>query len=279
MAISTGPRYRSNMAGGDPAPDSCTGAVMRFDPARRTNLTVVRIPHGELVSVAVPRADGRELATLEGGCASSFFNQHIVVRDLRAHRRWLIATDAAPCHALSRPAWSADGSELVFAYGASALPPHSNYVPDTICTEPRPSDLAVVAAGRSTSIPTWTLIPPSSGCSFQSSAFDGEGIVAIEGCSQGAPPASAGNSDLGDAYLVQLDDHDRVVRRVALKRGSDPGSVATDPRTGTVLVSENQAGNRGIATFDWVWTFDGRRHHLVGRYPNEASPVITAEPW
>lgn len=279
MAVSTGPRYRSNVAGGDPAPDSCTGTVMRFAPVRRRNVTVLRVPRSELVTAAVPRGDGRQLATLEGGCASSFFNQHIVVRDLRAHRRWSIGADAAPCHELSRPAWSPDGSKLVFAYGASTLPPHSKYVPDSICTEPRPSDLAVVAAGRPTRISTWTLIPPSSGCSFQSAAFDGRGIVAIEGCSRGAPPAAAGNTDLGDADLVQLDEHDRVVGRLALKRGSDVGTVATDPRGGTVLVSENQAGNQRIAAFDWVWAFDGRRLRPVGRYPNDASPVITAEPW
>ncbi len=279
MAVSTGPRYRSNVAGGDPAPDSCTGTVMRFNPVRRTNVTALRIPRSELVTDAVPRGDGRQLATLEGGCASSFFNQHIVVRDLRAHRRWSIAADAAPCHALSRPAWSPDGSELVFAYGASTLPPHSKYVPDSICTEPRPSDLAVVAAGRPTRISAWTLIPPSAGCSFQSAAFDSQGIVAIEGCSRGAPPAAAGNTDLGDAYLVQLDKGDRMVRRLALKRGSDIGTVASDPRSGTVLVSENQAANQGSATFDWVWIFDGHRLRVVGRYRDDASPAITAEPW
>ncbi|MBV9007301.1 MAG: hypothetical protein JO181_21725 [Solirubrobacterales bacterium] len=279
MAVSTGPRYRSNAAGGDPAPDSCTGTVVRFNPARRATVTALRIPRSELVTDAVPRDDGRQLATLEGGCASSFFNQHIVIRDLRAHRRWSIAADAAPCHALSRPAWSPDGSELVFAYGASTLPPHSKYVPDTICTEPRPSDLAVVAAGRPTRISAWTLIPPSTGCSFQSAAFDSQGIVAIEGCSRGAPRPSAGDTDLGDAYLVQLDERGRVVRRLALKRGSDIGTVATDPRSGIVLVSENQAGNQGTATFDWVWIFDGHRLRVVGRYRGDASPAITAEPW
>jgi len=64
-----------------------------------------------------------------------------------------------------------------------------------------------------------------------------------------------------------------------LFRGSDPGTLASDPDTGAVLVSEDQAGSQSSHTFDWIWSFDGRRLHLITRFPNETSPVVTAEPW
>ena len=84
---------------------------------------------------------------------------------------------------------------------------------------------------------------------------------------------------LGDAYLVQLDSRGRLLLRQALKPGSNPGTVAADPRSGLVLVSEDQGQEQRHTTYDWVWTFDGRALHNVGRYPSDANVVATAEPW
>jgi hypothetical protein len=278
MALSQGPRYRSGVAGGDPAPFSCRGAVARFDPVRGSTRTILTFPRSSLVTDAVPSADSGRLALLAGGCTTSYLNQHLLVRGLLSGRQWTIGSDALPCHALSSPAWSADGAKLVFAYGPSTLASPKPYVPG-LCPAPQPSELAIAAGGRPTPLAKWQLIPASKGCSFQSAVFDRSGIAAIEGCSHGAPPRSAADTDLGDAYLVQLDSRYRMVLRMRLFRGSALGTLGRDPNTDEVLVSEDQAGNQGSRTFDWIWSFDGRHLRLVTRFPNQASPVVTAEPW
>lgn len=278
MALSEGPQYQSGVAGGAPAPSSCRSAVARLDPVHGTSRTILTFPRSSLVTDAVPSANGGRLAMLAGGCTTSFFDQHLLVRGLASGRQWTIGSDALPCHALASPAWSADARKLIFAYGASTLSSATRYVPG-LCPATQPGELAIVAGGRPTPIAKWQLIPPPLGCSFQSAVFDRSGIAAIEGCSHGAPPRSAADPDLGDAYLVQLDSRYRIVLRMRLFRGSDPGTLASDPDTGAVLVSEDQAGSQNSRTFDWIWSFDGRRMHLITRFPNETSPVVTAEPW
>jgi hypothetical protein len=111
--------------------------------------------------------------------------------------------------------------------------------------------------------------------------FDRWGIAALEGCAKGSPQGGFPQSTYaGNAYLVQLTaDGRRRMLRLHLKRGSDIGTLSTDPLSGSVLVSENQGANQGFLTYDWLWTFDGRRLRAVGRYPNESAPSVTAEGW
>jgi hypothetical protein len=282
MTVSTGPRYRNNTAGGDPAPDSCTSSVVSFDPATGKTVTRLSFPRSTLVADGVPSPDGRRIVMRAGGCATSYFNQYLLVEDLRSGRRLTIGTDAAACHALSSAAWSPDGSKLVFAYGPATSSPSGQAPPAGICTVPHPSRLAVASATRSSQLTAARLISPTPGCTYQSAAFDRRGIVGIEACAQGTPPQRGGSVPgvyLGDTYLVQLDSHGRLLLRLALKLGSNPGAVVTDPSTGLVLVTEDQAQNQHHASYDWVWTFDGRNRHAVGRYPFDGNAVVTAEPW
>jgi hypothetical protein len=102
LTIGTGPRYRSGVAGGDPAPDSCSGRVIAFDPRTRTSSTVTSFGASELIADAIPSPDGRLMVMVGGGCASSYFNEHLIVRDRRTGRQWTLGDDAAPCHALTR---------------------------------------------------------------------------------------------------------------------------------------------------------------------------------
>jgi hypothetical protein len=282
ITVSTGPRYRNNTAGGDPAPNSCTGRVVSVDLATGKTLTRLSFPRSMLVTDGVPSPDGRRIVIRAGGCSTSYFNQYLLVQDLRSGRRLTIGTDAPDCHALSSAAWSADGSQLVFAYGPATASPSGEQPPAGTCTVPHPSGLAVVSAARSSQLTAAQLIPPAPGCTYQSAAFDRSGIVGIEACSQGTPPQPGGTVPgvyLGDAYLVQLDSHGRLLLRLALKLGSNPGTVVTDPSTGLVLVTEDQAQSQHQASYDWVWTFDGRKLHTTGRYPFEGNAVVTAEPW
>lgn len=274
---STGPRCTSGVNGCGPAPDSCSGTAVRFDPTLHSTTTELTFPSSILVADAVPSPNGRLVAMATGGCATSFFNEHIVVRDPRSGRQWTIGSDAAPCHGLGDLAWSADGSKLVFPYGPSVLSRHTR-VPGGTCEAARLNRLAVVSPGRSSQTTSWKLIKADHGCSYQAATFDRWGIAAIEGCVQGEPRGQYSVNG-GNAYLVQLDAHHHVMLRLELARGYDGGDIANDPRTGTVLVSEYQAANQGIPVFNWVWAFDGHTLRTIRRFPNEDAPTVIAEPW
>ncbi len=282
ITVNSGPRYRNDTAGGDPAPNSCTSTVFSFDPATGKTVTRLSFPRSALVSDGVPSPDGERIVMDAGGCTTAYFNQHLLVKDLRSGRAPTIGTDAANCHALSSAGWAADGSKLVFAYGPASASPPGQQPPAGTCTVPHPSGLAVVSATRSSQLAAMALIAPTPGCTYQSAAFDRRGIVGIEACAQGTPRQPGGAVPgvyLGDAYLVQLDSRGRPLLRLALKLGSNRGTVVADAGTGLVLVSEDQAQGRRHTTYDWVWTFDGWQLKTVGRYPFEGNAVVTAEPW
>ena len=277
MTTRSGPRCTSGISGCGPAPNSCSGTAVRFDPARHSSTTELTFPGSMLVTDTVPSPRGHHVVMSAGGCATSFFNQHLVLRDLRSGRQWTIGADAAPCHALGEPAWSPDGAKLVFPYGPSVLAPHTRVSAGT-CQAPRFNRLAVVPAGRSSRTTTWKLIKAEHGCSYQTATFDRWGIAAIEGCVQGEPHGEYSVNG-GNAYLIQLNAHHQVVLRLALARGYNAGDIANDPRTGTVLVSEYQAANQGIPVFNWVWAFDGHALRTIRRFPNDDAPSVIAEPW
>ena len=280
LTVSTGPRYRSGVAGGDPAPNSCASEVVRFDPSTGSSTVMLSSPSSALVSDAVPSPNGRRAVLVTGGCATSYFNQHLLVHDMSSGRDWTIGAGAVRCHLLSVPSWSSNGSKLLFVYGASTLSRGSDLGQGT-CSVPRAGGLAVAPSGRASESGSWRLIAHQPGCSYQSAVFDRWGIAALEGCAKGSPQGGFPQSTYaGNAYLVQLTaDGRRRMLRLHLKRGSDIGTLSTDPLSGSVLVSENQGANQGFLTYDWLWTFDGRRLRAVGRYPNESAPSVTAEGW
>jgi hypothetical protein len=108
------------------------------------------------------------------------------------------------------------------------------------------------------------LIPAGPRCSYLAATFDRGGVAAIEGCA-------------GWAYVVQLDRRNRVIRRLRLAPGYDGGGIATDWRTGTVLISETQTSHPPL--FDWVWSLHGGRLRVVHRYPGRDAISVIAEPW
>jgi hypothetical protein len=277
ITTSSGPRCTSGVAGCGPEPNSCSGTAVRFDPTTRSTKTELTFPNSILVADTRPSPNGRLIAMTTGGCATSFFNEHIVVRDRRSGRQWTIGADAAPCHALGDPAWNPNGTQLVFPYGPSVLSRHT-HVPGGTCTAARFSRLAVVPAGRSSQTTTWKLLKADHGCSYQAATFDRWGIAAIEGCVQGEPRGQYSVNG-GNTYLVQLNSRHHVMMRLELARGYNGGDIANDPRNGTVLVSEDQGANQGIPVFNWVWVFDGHALRTIRRFPNEDAPTVIAEPW
>jgi hypothetical protein len=279
LTVSRGPRYRSGVAGGDPAPDSCSGQIVRFAPTTGRPAAVLTVPHSTLLGAAVPSPNGRSVAMVVGGCATSFFNEHLTVENLRTGRRFTLGTDAAPCHALFDVAWNPSGTQLVFPYGPSTLTPHSRYVPNGTCTEPRFSRLVVVSAQHTTSLHAWRLLGPDAGCSYQAASFARWGLAAIEECTRGRLAGHQTAPALGNAYLLALTAHGRQIARVPLAPGYDAGDIAANPVTGTVLVSEYQAANQGFPVYNWVWAYNGHTLRVIHRYRNQDSATVIAEPW
>jgi hypothetical protein len=239
---------------------------------------VLTFPASEAVSDVIPSPNGQLVAIVGGGCATSYFNEHLTIRDLRTAKQWTLGADAAPCHALFDAAWSPDGSQLVFPYGPSVLSQHTGFVPHGTCQEPRFSRLAVVPANRTRPVSSWTLIAADRHCSYMAATFDRGGIAAIEGCTTGEPPRVGNSPNAGNAYVIQLNQRRREVARLALARGYDGGGIATDPRTRTVLVSESQATYRSVL-YNWAWAFNGQDLRTIHRYPSENATTVVAEPW
>ena len=69
------------------------------------------------------------------------------------------------------------------------------------------------------------------------------------------------------------------MRRLRPARGFDGGGIASEQRTGTVLISESQAGEGGLRVFNWVWAFDGHTLRLIRRFGNGGATTVVAQPW
>lgn len=279
---SSGPQCR-NRGFGDcsPKPSSCRSRITRWAPGTGRSQTVATFPHFKLVSDAVPSPRRGLLVLLSAPCVNSYFNHHFLVEDLHSHRRWSIGADARPCHALSAPAWNSRATQLVFVYGASRLR-RGQRLPGGArgesCLVPRAAGVVIVSASHGSKTKSWKLFPPRSGCQYTSAAFDNQGVAAFEACSPGRRRSTA-DDDLGPASVVQLDRHGRVLFRIALKRGANPGTVQSDPRTGVVLVTQNQTYRQHHPTYNWVWQLKGHHLRLIARYPFDGELTMSAQPW
>jgi hypothetical protein len=78
---------------------------------------------------------------------------------------------------------------------------------------------------------------------------------------------------------VQLTSRGRICYRIALKLGANPGTVLSDPRTGEVLVTQDQTYRQDQPTHNWVWQLKGDLLRLIASYPFDGYPVIAALPW
>jgi hypothetical protein len=273
------PNRPSPAAGGDPQANSCSGNLVRFDPRTRKSRTELTFPATESVVAASPNPDGTKVALRLGGCSTSFLNQHIVVENLRTGHTVEIGAHATPCHSLFDLAWNANGTRLVFPYGPSVLPANSSFVPSNSCATPAWNRLVIVSAEHASNPDDWTLMKAPAHCSYLEAAFDSAGIVAAEGCTTGDPPGEPNNPQTGDAFLVQLTTNGHHILRLPLARGFDGGDIATDPATGQILISEDQAAETGTRVYDRVWSFNGHHLHTIARYRPDGDASVTALPW
>jgi hypothetical protein len=261
-------RCSNGTAGCGPVPDTCRARVSRLDGRQLVSLFSVSSSTFVLDAAASP--SGRRIAMLAGPCTSGV--THILIRDPGSGRQLSIGSDLPRCTSLGAPAWSGKGRRLVFPYGPVAHPRH--LPPIGICPITRYARLAIASALRPSESHAWKLIKADPGCSYEAAAFGFRGIVAVEGCRGAGSPGSSIDPALGRARLVQLSASGRVLARFALKPGWEDGAVTAD-RRGRILISQDQPANQSYPERDWVWTFDGRRLHLVGHYrANDAAQVI-----
>lgn len=268
LTKTSGPIATSDIAGGDPQPNSCSATVTALSPLTHRSTVVYRAPASVQFGDAVPNATGERFAYLDGGCSTGFMNAHVVIRSTSSGAQVTIGSHALPCHVISTPSWSPNGSLLTFAYSPSVLTLGSQFVPRGYCQAPAAGEIAVVSTSRSSEIVAGELTKAPPGCQYTQSAFDSPGMVAVESC---GPVGSS------STYLVQLNSHRTVILRIALKPNSDPTSLSVSPNGSYVLVNEYQAGALpGNDPLDWVWVFDGHHLKVIGRYLDSSESVSSA---
>ena len=268
LTSTSGPIATSNILGGDPQPNSCSATVTALSPLTHRSTVIFRAPASVQFGDAVPNSTGERFAYLDGGCSTGFMNAHVVIRSTTSSAKVIIGSHALPCHVISTPSWSSNGSLLTFAYSPSVLKPGSKFVPRGYCQAPAAGEIAVVPTSRSSEIVAGELTKASSGCQYTESAFDLPGMVAVESC------GTIGNSS---TYLVQLNSRRKVLLRITLKPNSDPTSISVSPNGRYVLVNEYQASALpGNDPLDWVWVFDGHHLKMVGRYLDSSESVSSA---
>jgi hypothetical protein len=280
LTFSAGPRCAgSGRSHGPcfPVKNSCGGRAVRIDPRSGTVSELLRFPSSRLVEDAIPSPEGRQVVLIGGPCGLEA-RKYLTVRDLASGRQWTLGANLPRCTWLGpEAAWSPDSSHLIFPYAPVTRRPPRN---PTFCVGTRLPGLVVARADRTSTSRSWKVIHADHRCGFLYGVFDPQGILGVEGCDYGQGRGSPGDPHLGDAFLVQLAGPDHhVIRRLELKRGFDGGSVVEDPRTGTVLISESQADNNGVKSYNWVWAYAKGKLRLIRRYPGPDASVVDAQPW
>jgi hypothetical protein len=275
LTRSSGPRARNDSAGGDPEPNSCTGSVARLALGSGGETTVQAFAGSTQVSDAVPSPDEHKVVFLVAPCARSYFNEHLLLTDLKSGRSWTIGAGARVCHRISAPSWNTRATSLIFTYAPSNPAVRVGRSDGLgLCSDPIAGEIAIVSATHSTDLASARILKPARGCSYLSAVFDPGGIAATEACEHGALPEFSFPGDYdGDAYVVQLSAQGRPLRQLAIKREPNPATVARNPRGGPVLVTE-ELGENTRPYFNWVWTFNGRALTLV----HHSTENITAIP-
>lgn len=246
IALGHGAKCASSHGACHPIANTCASQIETIDPATQSYQLLSSVSGAWLVDDAVPSPNGRSVALVEEACNGTA--AQLAVRDLLSGRQHIVARRLSVCGLDSSVTWTSNGTKLAFAYARHHL--------TSACA------LAIAPAVRTTLPASWTVIQPDAKCSFQSAASDATGLVATESCT-----TSRGNE------LVQMAGSGRVVRRVSLQPDySRAVTVTSDPWAHTVLVSQVVPTEPDES---WVWTFNGRKLHLVRYY---FGADIVAEP-
>ena len=254
-ALAHGPRYRSNVSNGDPAPGSCGGTVYRVDHRTGATRSVFTVGDDATVRDPVPSPDGRSIAYLSQPCTSAYSTE-VVVRSLTSQREHRIsAVDGGANH----PGWSPDSRQIIFTVGFSVYR--------------GPADraaFAVVPSDASTQVPRPALKHAATrNCSVMQATFDAAGIALLEGC----PDFD------GLGWLTQLDPttHHTIWRTRTRLCPNGATIVANRPGTQLLLTATTHCGGND-APVDVVQTWTGPHPHEVARY-TDPQQFVTAAAW
>jgi hypothetical protein len=272
VTSATGPRFRNDTAGADPAPDSCRSSIVDVHPGTGRAAALLTFRSSQLVGDAVPSPSGDRVAYLESGCRSSFADSHLVIRDLHDGGQITIGANATPCHLMSGPSWSSDGKELTFTFSPAAASPSTGHGAPGTCPNWRLGELAIASTRHSSGIGSVRLLAASSGCGYTQSVFDAWGIATVETC---------GANGLGPAYLVQLSPQLTVTSTLRLHPSSDPTSLSVSRDGDFVLVDEYDAPsapepNEEAGPRVWLYVFNGTSLQVIHVYPDDQYGISNA---
>jgi hypothetical protein len=253
-------------------PDSCVNRVERFESG--VNSVAFTMPGAETLGSAVPNAQGSAFALTVKPCSKERGLTGLLVRADGGRTHRLLTTNNR-CDAYGAPSWNAAGTALVITFDQASGPPIQTAGGDGCPFGP--NRLAIVRLRRSRAVAV-QLTRPRRGCEVEAAGFDRSGIAAAEGCWNGSPPRSP-EMDLGHAYLVQMNQSGKPLRRVPLQLGLVQAVVAPIPHTGALLVTQDQPGGQSYPERDWVWEFNGTRLRAVGHYRADGEPQVLAVPW
>ncbi len=231
ITLNRGPSMGGHVAGGDPHPHSCSSTLLKIDPRTREMHTVVLGNDDELVSDVQPSPTGNRIAYLQSGCATSYFDSSLRVKDLTTGSVVSIGAAAPTCHVIANPRWTLDGRNIAFLYGKAAGPSYVGAL--GTCSMPDASHLVVVSAQRSQPGVVGTTAPVDPGCEVNAVAVTSDGYAAVEHCGSSLFIS-------GPARLIRYDLALRPVSRSSLGQCENGASIAGTRTSPTVIISTYQ---------------------------------------
>lgn len=227
VTYSAGPRCSSGVAGCGPQPGTCGAEVDRVDLSTDARSVVWKVGRDTLLAGGEPSPDGTRIAALTSPCVPSYFNQHLVVRDLANGATVTIGGALPRCHVLGSPAWTGDGKHLVVAYApATGAAPYSGS--DGTCTSTATTSLLKVDARTGQPGIDGVRRAAPSGCTYWSVAARAGDVYAVVGCGPLGIHGPASVQRLTDDLVPQ--------RTWPIGNCTDGSSIAIN-KTGSVLVA------------------------------------------
>lgn len=231
-------RCTSGVAGCAPAEHSCGAEVDRFDLTTGSRKVVWRVGADVSLANAVPSPDQSRIVAQSAVCGHSYFNEHLVVRDLRSGAEVSLGAQLPRCHSLQDPRWTSNGTQLLVIY-AAARPSPAGGVPEGVCSVLGAAGVVTLDPTRENPGLNGVRRAPPPGCGYESLATRAAYVYAVATCG----PARK-------ATLQRLDRNLAPRQAWPLGSSSDGSSIAIDT-TGDVLVADYQS-NRPQTVLDKV---------------------------
>jgi hypothetical protein len=247
-SLSRGPRYRSGVMNGDPAPGSCGGAVYRISHVKGKARLAFRIPADRSVFSPVPSPNNDAVAYITQPCTAAFAGSLAIRDTVTGSETHLAATDGS----MHSPSWSVDGQRLVVSAYHSRVAENFGF--------------AVIARTRTGTMPRSEFHPaPERGCVVQKAVFLASGIAVLEGC----PDAVT-----APARIVQLDvDARRKISRITTTLCPNGANITADSQ-GSKLLLDASEGCRSDVDLVQVW--EQGRLRDIARYQHPTAWVNDA---